>query len=56
MDLIGPLITSLLGNKYVLNIMDHCTGWVESYPLPNKSNKSVWDTCPQKILTPTWHL
>ncbi len=30
--------------------MDHCPGWVESYPLPNKSNKSVWDAFSRKFL------
>ena len=42
-DLIGPFVPSLSGNKYVLTIIDHCTGWVEAFPLPNKSNESVWN-------------
>jgi transposase InsO family protein len=42
MDLIGPLCKSTKGNCYVLNIIDHCTGWVESYPLPDKTCASVW--------------
>ena len=42
-DLIGLFVPSLYGNKYVLTIIDHCTGWVEAFPLPNKSNESVWN-------------
>ena len=31
MDLIGPLIKSRQGHCYVLNIVDHLSGWAESY-------------------------
>ena len=41
MDLIGPFLQSDGGNKYILNIIDHCSGWAESYPIPNKSSKAV---------------
>jgi len=27
---------------YILTIIDHYTGWIEAYPLPDQSNKSVW--------------
>ena len=43
MDLQGPYVPSEAGNnKYILVIVDHCTQWIEAYPLPDKSNKSVW--------------
>ena len=42
MDLIGPLVESLTGNRYTLTINNHCSGWAEAYPLPDKTNKSVW--------------
>ena len=42
MDLIGPFVTSTLGNRYILTIICHCSGWAEAYPIPNKSNDSVW--------------
>ena len=42
MDLIGPFVTSPQGCKYVLTIIDHCTLWAEAYPLPDKTNHSVW--------------
>ena len=41
-DLIGPFVSSSNGNKYVLIIIDHCTGWVEAFPLKYKSNETVW--------------
>ena len=41
MDLIGPLTESAHGNKYVLSIIDHCSLWVESYPIPTKEPKHV---------------
>jgi len=42
MDLIGPFIESANGNKYVLTIVDHCTGWAEAYPIERKTNLCVW--------------
>ena len=41
-DLIGPLVCSNYGNKYILNVIDHYSGWIESYPLPSKENAQVW--------------
>ena len=37
MDLTGPFARSNRGNQYLLNIIDHCTGWLESYPIPRKT-------------------
>ena len=42
-DLIGPLVESPTGNRYILTIIDFCTGWAEAFPLPNKTNESVWN-------------
>ena len=42
MDLIGPLVASEHGNRYILTMLDHFSGWPEAYPLPTKSNASVW--------------
>jgi hypothetical protein len=41
-DMTGPLATTEDGNQYILNVIDHLSGWAESYPLTNKTNESVW--------------
>ena len=43
LDLIGPLMASHMGSTYLMVVIDHFSGWVEAYPLRNKSNESVWD-------------
>jgi hypothetical protein len=43
LDLIGPLMTSTQGNSYIMVVIDHFSGWIEAYPLPNKSNEAVWE-------------
>jgi transposase InsO family protein len=40
-DLIGPLSTTLKGNKYVLTIVDHFSRYVYLYPIPNKETTTV---------------
>lgn len=40
-DLTGPFPVSGEGNRYLLSIIDHCTGWVEVKPLPNKSAQGI---------------
>lgn len=42
MDLIGPFHPSPQGNKYILTVLDHLTGWAEAYPIPNKTSESVF--------------
>lgn len=42
MDLIGPFAESSQGNRYILTIIDHHSGWGEAYPIKNKTNHSVW--------------
>ena len=34
--LIGPFVASSKNNKYVLTVIDHCSGWAEAYPIPDK--------------------
>ena len=40
-DLTGPLATSTNGNKYMLTIIDHCSGWAEAFPIPDKKCATV---------------
>ena len=41
MDMCGPLPTSRHGNRYMLTVIDHATGWVEVKPLANKTAANV---------------
>jgi transposase InsO family protein len=43
-DLVGPLAETEKGEKYILTLMDHFSGWAEAYPLPNKQSETV-TTC-----------
>jgi hypothetical protein len=60
-DVLGPLSTTLKGNKYILVVVDNFTKWTEAYPLPNQEAKTIADVlvnnficrfgCPQQILS-----
>ena len=49
------------GNKYILTIIDHLTGWPEAFPIPDKSTDTIVSTfineylpvhmCPQYVLS-----
>ena len=41
MDMCGPFPESKQGNRYILTLIDHCTGWVEVKPLPHKTAENV---------------
>ena len=43
-DLTGPFLPSFKGNKYLLNAVDHLTGWAECYPIPDKRAITIWTT------------
>ena len=49
MDLCGPFPESRHGNRYVLTVIDHCTGCVECKPLPQKTADNVVHYCPPSI-------
>ena len=36
-DLVTECETSTCGNKHILTIIDHLTGWPEVFPIPDKS-------------------
>ena len=40
-DTCGPYSETEEGNKYIITIVDHFSGWPEAYPSPNKTAESV---------------
>ena len=60
-DLVTDYETSTSGNKHILTIIDHLTGWPEAFPLPDKSTDTTVTTlinqylpvhmCPRYILS-----
>ena len=60
-DLVTDCETSTSGNKHILTIIDHLTGWPEAFPIPNKSADTIVTTlinhyllvhmCPRYILS-----
>ena len=59
-DLIMECDTSTSGNKHILTIIDHLTGWPEAFPIPYKTADTIVSTfineylpvhmCPRYIL------
>ena len=43
-DLITECNTSTSGNKHILTIIDHLTGWPESFPIPDKTTDTIAST------------
>ena len=41
LDLIGPFVRDPDDRKFALVIIDHCSNWVEAYPLRARSNREV---------------
>ena len=60
-DLVTEYKTSTSGNKHILTIIDHLTGWPEAFLIPDKSADTIVSTfineylpvhmCPQYILS-----
>ena len=60
-DLVTDCKTSTSGNKHILAIIDHLTGWPEAFPIPDKSADTIVATlinyyllvhmCPRYILS-----
>ena len=51
MDIMGPLITSSRGNKYVLVVGDYFTKWTEVYPLPDQKAETIATALVDNIIT-----
>ena len=49
-DLVTECETSTLGNKHILTIIDHLTGWPETFPILNKSAGTIVSTFINKYL------
>ena len=43
-DLVTDCETSTSGNKHILTIIDHLTGWLEAFPIPDKSADTIVTT------------
>ena len=43
-DLVTECETSTSGNKHILTIIDHLTGWPEAFPIPYKSADTIVST------------
>ena len=60
-DVVTKCKTSSSGNKHILTIIDHLTGWPEAFPIPDKSADTIVSTfinqylpvhmCPRYILS-----
>ena len=49
-DLVTESETSMSGNKHILTIIDHLTGWPEAFPIPNKWADTIVSTFINKYL------
>ena len=49
-DLVTECETSTLGNKHILTITDHLTGWPEAFPIPDKPLDTIVSTFINKYL------
>ena len=52
-DLVTDCETSTSGNKHILTIIDHLTGWQEAFPIPDKSADTIVATFINEYLTNT---
>ena len=49
-DLVTDCETSTSGNKHILTIIDHLTGWPEAFPIPDKTADTIVATFINKYL------
>ena len=49
-DLVTECEMSASGNKHILTIIDHLTGWPEAFPIPDKSADTIVSTFINKYL------
>lgn len=51
MDILGPLTTTKEGFKYILLVVDSCTGWVEGFPLASQDAETIANTLFSQIIS-----
>ena len=49
-DLVTECKTSISGNKHILTIIDHLTGWPEAFPIPDRSADTIVATVINEFL------
>ena len=49
-DLVTECETSTSGNKHILTVIDHLTGWPKAFPIPDKSADTTVSTFVNKYL------
>ena len=52
-NLVMECETSSSGNKHILTIFDHLTGWPQAFPIPDKSADTIVSTFINQYLTVT---
>ena len=52
-DLVTDCKTSTSDNRHILNIIDHLTGWLEAFPIPDKSADTIVTTLINQYLSVT---
>lgn len=51
MDIVGPLVHTLNGNRYLLTFMDHFTKYAEAIPIPNQKADTVARAFVENVIT-----
>ena len=50
-DLQGPFKPSLSGNIYIATFIDVYSGWIEAFPIPDKTAESISNLLIEEIIT-----
>ena len=50
LDIVGPLTTTKLGNKYILTFQDHLTKFSKALPLPNQEARTIAEVFVTRII------
>lgn len=52
LDIVGPLLLSNEGNRYILVVSDYFTKWPEAYPLSNQEATTVAEVLVKEFVSP----